>query len=207
MKLLLHPHRCSQGEGSGWGHLVAKRVANVQTRSSQWEVKTFWNYFYFHSQAEKELFKSPLKKNCFLKKNNQVLDKYCSEECKKLQFLKSAAEVVIKLCDTELFLCCWCYSYFISWCNTMVINTNVTEKVIKLLTYSIIYFGTYLRATATKNWNLFISVCVLMRKVWNFLKWNFYLQGFCRPLVCHEKMQQGGTHKDKSTYRTKREWN
>lgn len=45
----------------------------------------------------------------------------------------------------------------------MVINTNVTEKVIKLLTYSVIYFGAYLRTTATKNWNLFISVCVLMR--------------------------------------------
>lgn len=33
----------------------------------------------------------------------------------------------------------------------MVINTNVTEKVIKLLTYSVIYFGAYLRTTATKN--------------------------------------------------------
>lgn len=43
----------------------------------------------------------------------------------------------------------------------MVINTNMTEKVIKLLTYSIIYFGTYLRTTATKNWNFFyLCVCL-----------------------------------------------
>lgn len=43
----------------------------------------------------------------------------------------------------------------------MVINTNMTEKVIKLLTYSIIYFATYLRTTATiKLKPFYLCVCL-----------------------------------------------
>lgn len=35
---------------------------------------------------------------------NQALEKYCSEECKTLHFFKFAAEVSIKLYDTDLML-------------------------------------------------------------------------------------------------------
>lgn len=200
--MLLCPRSGSQGEGSGWGHLVGREwqmyepgkpgLLNVKGKHSE--------ITFILIQRQKNKFFKVLSKRIFFKKIK--LWKSIVQKNVK-HFISWNLQLKFPLNSMTQILCCWCYSYFIPWCNTMVINTNMIEKVIKLLTYSTTYFGTYLRTTATKNWNFFISVCILMRQVWDFLKWNFYLRCFCRPFVSHEKMQQEGTHKDKSTYRAK----
>lgn len=85
-----------------------------------------------------------------------------------------------------------------------VINTNVTEKVIKFEIYSIILFGTYFRTTATKKWNIFNSCVCLNETSWKFPEGKFpptvfYLETISLP----EKIQREGTQRKKSTNRAK----
>lgn len=133
--------------------------------------------------------------------------KSCSEGCKTLNFFKSAAEVFIKLYNTELPLCCWCYSYFIPRYNMIVININRTEKVIKFVTYCIIFFGTYCRTAATKNWNLFNSCVCLNETSREFPEGKFPPTVFFGDHQSPEKMQQEGTQRKRAHREQKLEWN
>lgn len=53
------------------------------------------------------------------------------------------------------------------------INTNMTEKVIKFVIYSIIFFWIYFRTTATKIVNLFNSCVCLDETSWKFPEGKF----------------------------------
>lgn len=54
-----------------------------------------------------------------------------------------------------------------------MINTDTTEKVIKFVIYSIIFFGTHFRTPATKKWNLFNSCVCLNETSWKFPEGTF----------------------------------